>query len=160
MDEGVDAPQILHDVFGDAIEGQRTFVQLAELYKARPRPADTDPETVKKENLRIKKICAAPWATELVAKISAAAGQKWLDERFAESSPATANRDRAKASAVFTNNDSIVNGAIVLSGVLVMWLGSNVPDLVLGLIVAGIAANGGREILREASESAERGASK
>ena len=65
-----------------------------------------------------------------------------------------------KASAIFTNNDSIVNGAVVLSGVLVMWLGSNVPDLVLGLVVAGIAANGGREILREASESAERGASK
>ena len=64
-----------------------------------------------------------------------------------------------KASAIFTNNDSIVNGATVLSGVLVMWLGSNVPDLVLGLVVAGIAANGGREILREASESAEREAS-
>ena len=64
-----------------------------------------------------------------------------------------------KASAIFTNNDSIVNGAVVLSGVLVMWLGSNVPDLVLGLVVAGIAANGGREILREASESAEREAS-
>jgi integrase len=28
--------------------------------------------------------------------------RKWLDERFAESSPPTANRDRAKASAVFT----------------------------------------------------------
>jgi integrase len=28
--------------------------------------------------------------------------QQWLDERFAESSPPTANRDRAKASAVFT----------------------------------------------------------
>ena len=64
-----------------------------------------------------------------------------------------------KASAIFTNNDSIVNGAVVLSGVLVMWLGSNVPDLVLGLVVAGIAANGGREILREASDSAEREAS-
>ena len=64
-----------------------------------------------------------------------------------------------KASAIFTNNDSIVNGAVVLSGVLVMWLGSNVPDLVLGLVVAGIAANGGREILLEASESAQREAS-
>ena len=61
-----------------------------------------------------------------------------------------------KASAIFTSNDSIVNGAIVLSGALVMWLGSNVPDLVLGLVVAGIAANGGREILREASETAQR----
>lgn len=61
-----------------------------------------------------------------------------------------------KASAIFTSNDSIVNGAIVLSGALVMWLGSNVPDLVLGVVVAGIAANGGREILREASETARR----
>lgn len=58
-----------------------------------------------------------------------------------------------KASAIFTNNDSIVNGAIVLSGALVMWLGSNIPDLLLGVVVAAIAANGGREILREASEA-------
>lgn len=64
-----------------------------------------------------------------------------------------------KASAIFTSNDSIVNGAIVLSGALVMWLGLNLPDLVLGLVVAGIAANGGREILREASETAQREAS-
>lgn len=64
-----------------------------------------------------------------------------------------------KASAIFTSNDSIVNGAVVLSGILVMWLGSNVPDLVLGVIVAGIAANGGREILREASHTARRNAS-
>lgn len=48
-----------------------------------------------------------------------------------------------KASAIFTSNDSIVNGAIVLSGVLVMGFGSNIPDLVLGVIVAAIAANGG-----------------
>jgi integrase len=100
--EGVDAPQILHDVFGDAIEGLRTFVQLADLYKARPRPVDTDPETIKKENRRIDAICTAPWASDLVTKIKPDMVQKWLDERFAESSPATANRDRAKASAVFT----------------------------------------------------------
>ena len=61
-----------------------------------------------------------------------------------------------KASAIFTSNDSIVNGAIVLSGILVMWLGSNIPDLILGGVVAGIAANGGREILREAAETAVR----
>ena len=58
-----------------------------------------------------------------------------------------------KASAIFTNNDSIVNGSIVLSWALVMWLGSNIPDLLLGVVVAAIAANGGREILREASEA-------
>ncbi len=58
-----------------------------------------------------------------------------------------------KASAIFTANDSLVNGAIVLAGVLVMWSGSNLPDLVLGIAVAGIAANGGREILQEASRT-------
>lgn len=61
-----------------------------------------------------------------------------------------------RASAIFTSNDSIVNGSIVLSGLLVMWLGSNIPDLILGLVVAGIAAGGGREILREASETTRR----
>ena len=58
-----------------------------------------------------------------------------------------------KASAIFTNHDSMVNGAIVLSGALVMWLGSNIPDLILGIVVAAIAANGGREILQEASKA-------
>lgn len=58
-----------------------------------------------------------------------------------------------KASAIFTGNDSIVNGAIVLAGILVMWWGSNLPDLVLGVVVAFIAANGGREILEEASRA-------
>ncbi|UUX96638.1 cation transporter [Aquabacterium sp. J223] len=61
-----------------------------------------------------------------------------------------------KASAIFTNNDSIVNLAIVLSGALVMLWGSNLPDLVLGLVVAAIAGNGGREILAEAREAAEK----
>ncbi len=60
-----------------------------------------------------------------------------------------------KASAIFTSNDSIVNGAIVLSGGLVMAFGSNIPDLVLGIVVAAIAAHGGREILRAASETRE-----
>lgn len=57
-----------------------------------------------------------------------------------------------KASAIFTNNDSIVNGAIVLSGALVMWMNSNLPDLVLGTVVSMIAAKGGYEILSEAKK--------
>jgi Co/Zn/Cd efflux system component len=63
-----------------------------------------------------------------------------------------------KASAIFTGNDSIVNLAIVLSGVLVMFWGSNLPDLVLGLVVSVIAANGGREILAEAAKASEKAA--
>lgn len=61
-----------------------------------------------------------------------------------------------KASSIFTSNDSLVNLAIVLSGALVLWLDSNLPDLILGLLVSGIAANGGREILTEAAEAAEK----
>jgi Co/Zn/Cd efflux system component len=64
-----------------------------------------------------------------------------------------------KASAIFTSNDSIVNVAIVAVGALVMWTASNLPDLILGLIVCGIAANGGREILAEAAEPGQEGAS-
>jgi Co/Zn/Cd efflux system component len=59
-----------------------------------------------------------------------------------------------KASAIFTSNDSIVNLSILVSGLLVMWAGSNVPDLVLGVVVALVAANGGREILEQASKAA------
>lgn len=57
-----------------------------------------------------------------------------------------------KASAIFTSNDSIVNASIVLSGALVLWLGSNIPDLILGVGVALIAAKGGREILQSVAK--------
>lgn len=59
-----------------------------------------------------------------------------------------------KASAIFTSNDSIVNMATLVSGLLVLWLGSNVPDLVLGIVSALFAANGGREILEHARKAA------
>ncbi len=58
-----------------------------------------------------------------------------------------------KASAIFTSNDSIVNMAILVSGLLVLWLGSNVPDLILGIVSALFAANGGREILEHARKA-------
>lgn len=58
-----------------------------------------------------------------------------------------------KASAIFTSNDSIVNMAILASGLLVFWLGSNVPDLILGIVSALFAANGGREILEHARKA-------
>ncbi|WP_415789054.1 cation transporter [Bordetella tumulicola] len=60
-----------------------------------------------------------------------------------------------KASTIFTSNDSVVNLGIVLSGALVLGLDSNLPDLILGLVVSVIAAKGGREILGEASKAVE-----
>ena len=41
-------------------------------------------------------------------------------------------------------------------GALVMWWGSNLPDLVLGIVVSVIAAWGGREILSEANATKEK----
>lgn len=58
-----------------------------------------------------------------------------------------------KASSIFTSNDSAINLAILVSGLLVIWLGSNIPDLVLGIVSALIAANGGREILEHARKA-------
>ncbi|KAF0133343.1 MAG: Co/Zn/Cd efflux system component [Methylocystaceae bacterium] len=60
-----------------------------------------------------------------------------------------------KASWIFTTNDMIVNAGIVLSGAFVMLLRSPIPDLLIGLVVAGIVVKGGWEILREAREARE-----
>ena len=66
-------------------------------------------------------------------------------------------RDRLKdpdvnirAANTFSYNDFAANLGIVVAGGLVAWLGTNWPDLVVGVIVAGIAAWGGIDILRDA----------
>lgn len=55
-----------------------------------------------------------------------------------------------RASWIFTTNDMVANAGIVLSGALVMILKSPLPDLLIGLVVAGIVLKGGWDILREA----------
>ena len=46
------------------------------------------------------------------------------------------------------SNDIIVNGGVVLAGVLVFWLESKWPDLVVGGIVFGIVMRGALRILQ------------
>lgn len=58
-----------------------------------------------------------------------------------------------KASWTFTTNDMLANAGIVLSGAAVMFFKSPLPDLVIGLIVAGIVLKGGWDILKEAREA-------
>ncbi len=53
-----------------------------------------------------------------------------------------------KASVIFTNNDIIINLGVILAGVLVNWLGSSVPDLIIGAIVFLIVTQGAFRILR------------
>jgi Co/Zn/Cd efflux system component len=48
---------------------------------------------------------------------------------------------------------------LIMSGALVIWLGPNVPDLILGLVVSGVAAHGGHESFEQAREAAKREAS-
>lgn len=55
-----------------------------------------------------------------------------------------------RAATTFSFNDFVSNGGILIAGGLVFWLGSNWPDLLVGLATAGIAFMGGLEILSDA----------
>jgi Co/Zn/Cd efflux system component len=55
-----------------------------------------------------------------------------------------------RAATTFSFNDFISNGGILIAGALVLWLGTNWPDLLVGLATALIAIMGGIEILRDA----------
>ncbi len=55
-----------------------------------------------------------------------------------------------RASWIFSKNDVIANTGVIIAGVLVVTLGSRVPDLVVGSIVAVIVVRGGLQIWRDA----------
>tara|TARA_R110000782_G_scaffold203598_1_gene292137 strand:+ start:7511 stop:8119 length:609 start_codon:yes stop_codon:yes gene_type:complete len=61
-----------------------------------------------------------------------------------------------RAATTFSFNDFISNGGILIAGLLVLWLGSNWPDLLVGLATAVIAIKGGIEILRDARAETKR----
>lgn len=54
-----------------------------------------------------------------------------------------------RASWIFSANDVIANIGVIVSGVLVLLLGSRIPDLVIGAVIAVIVVRGGIGILRE-----------
>ena len=58
-----------------------------------------------------------------------------------------------KASWIFTANDMLANVGIVVSGIAVMAFKSPIPDLVIGVVVAGIVIKGGWEILAHARQA-------
>ena len=53
-----------------------------------------------------------------------------------------------QASAIFTSNDIIVNGGVIPAGVLVYFLDSKWPDLVIGGIVFTFVMRGAIRILK------------
>lgn len=53
-----------------------------------------------------------------------------------------------KASMIFTSNDVIINLGVIAAGVLVNWLKSDMPDLIIGTIVFGLVIQGAIRILK------------
>ncbi|GHV03890.1 transporter [Spirochaetia bacterium] len=53
-----------------------------------------------------------------------------------------------KASKIFTSNDVIVNIGVIAAGVLVLVLGSKIPDLVIGAVVFTVVLRGSISIIK------------
>jgi len=53
-----------------------------------------------------------------------------------------------KASMIFTSNDVIINLGVIVAGVLVNWLSSSKPDLIIGTIVFVLVIQGAFRILK------------
>ena len=53
-----------------------------------------------------------------------------------------------KASIIFTSNDVIINLGVIIAGILVNWLSSNKPDLIIGTIVFVLVIQGAFRILK------------
>jgi len=56
-----------------------------------------------------------------------------------------------RASWIFSKNDVIANLGVIIAGVLVAWLTSPWPDLIIGLIIATIVVRGGLHIIKDAN---------
>lgn len=54
-----------------------------------------------------------------------------------------------RASWIFTVNDVLANLGVMLAALLVWWLESRIPDLVVGTLIAAIVIRGGIQIIQE-----------
>lgn len=57
-----------------------------------------------------------------------------------------------RASWIFSKNDVIANLGVIISGGLVMLLGSPLPDLIIGAIIAALVTWGGVAIIKDARQ--------
>jgi cation diffusion facilitator family transporter len=67
--------------------------------------------------------------------------------------PLRAGGVHLRASWIFTRADVIANVGVIVSGVLVVWLGSRIPDLVIGTLIGLYVIKEAAEILREARKA-------
>ncbi len=61
---------------------------------------------------------------------------------------AHSNEAHMRASMIFTSNDIIINIGVIIAGLLVLWLDSSKPDLIIGAIVFTIVVQGAIRILK------------
>jgi cation diffusion facilitator family transporter len=57
-----------------------------------------------------------------------------------------------RASWIFSANDVIANMGVIIAGILVVWLDSRIPDLVIGCIVSIVVLRGAWLILKDANQ--------
>jgi Co/Zn/Cd efflux system component len=62
------------------------------------------------------------------------------------------NEAHIRASKIFTENDVLINLGVITAGLLVMWLHSKLPDLVIGSIVFMVVFKAAVKIYRLGSE--------
>lgn len=60
----------------------------------------------------------------------------------------TKDEAHMKASMIFTSNDVIINLGVIIAGLMVNWLSSNKPDLIIGTIVFALVVQGAFRILK------------
>ncbi len=53
-----------------------------------------------------------------------------------------------QATMIFTSNDIIINSGVIVAGLLVHWLNSSYPDLIIGAIVFAVVGSGALRILK------------
>ena len=61
-----------------------------------------------------------------------------------------------RASWIFSANDVLANLGVIFAGVLVFWLDSRWPDLVIGVIVSCVVLRGAKMILEDAGNERQR----
>ncbi len=58
-----------------------------------------------------------------------------------------------RASWIFSKNDVLANLGVIIGGILVYFTNSNLPDLVIGIVIAVIVIRGGLQIFNESVQA-------
>ena len=88
-----------------------------------------------------------PFANEIMWVLSTPV-VLWLGRGFFSNALKQAKEAHMQASMIFTSNDIIINVGVITAAVLVNWLKTGYPDLIIGAIVFVLVAMGAYRILQ------------